>query len=86
MISGFLSRVLRTVFKLALVVFTVSLVLGLIVFAVVATLLASVWSLVTGRRPAVFTTFTQFRQAAQQFRQRPPFGGEPPAGGSVAAA
>ena len=83
---------LRTALKLALVVFTVSLVLGLIVFALAATLLSSVWSLVTGRRPAVVTTFMRFRQASQQFRQfrqyrqSPPFGGDDAVGGGGAAA
>jgi hypothetical protein len=87
--SDWLSAALRTVLKLALVVFTVPLVLGLIVFALAATLLSSVWALVTGRRPAVVTTFMRFRQASQQFRQyrqSPPFGSDGAVGGGGAAA
>jgi hypothetical protein len=33
-----------------------------------AALLMLVWSLLTGRKPAVFTTFTRFRDMSRQFQ------------------
>lgn len=67
--SALLAGVLRGVFRVALLVFTVSLVISLIFLAVVATVATVLWSLLTGRKPAAYTTFMRFRQTAQQFRQ-----------------
>lgn len=67
-ILNFVGYVLRRVFKLILVVWVSLFALALLSLALAAALLTVLWSLLTGRRPALFTTFTRFRQASQQFR------------------
>jgi hypothetical protein len=67
--SALVTGVLRGVLRVALLVFTVSLIISLIFLALVATVFTVLWSLLTGRKPAAYTTFTRFRQSAQQFRQ-----------------
>jgi hypothetical protein len=67
--SALVTGVLRGVLRLALLVFTVSLIISLIFLALVATVFTVLWALLTGRKPAAYTTFTRFRQSAQQFRQ-----------------
>ena len=67
-ILNFVAHVLRRVFKLFLVVWVSLFALALLSLALTAALLTVLWSLLTGRRPALFTTFTRFRQASQQFR------------------
>jgi hypothetical protein len=67
--SALLAGVLRGVFRVALLVFTVSLIISLIFLAIVATVVTVLWSLLTGRKPAAYTTFMRFRQTAQQVRQ-----------------
>ena len=54
--------VLRLVLPLAAGVFALSLLTAVLV----AVLLTALWSLLTGRKPAMFTTFTRFRQASRQ--------------------
>lgn len=68
-IFDFLARVLRRVLKLALFLLAGAFALGLVSLVLAAVLLNAVWSLMMGRKPAVFTTFTRFRQATQSFRQ-----------------
>ena len=80
-LSVLVAGVLRGVLRLALLVFTVSLLISLIFVALVATVFTVLWSLLTGRKPAAYTTFMRFRQSAQQFRQ----GGWPARGGSGSA-
>ena len=62
-------RVIRSVLRLVL--FLAAAVFGLSLLAAVlgAVVLTALWSLLTGRKPAVFTTFTRFRQATRQFKQ-----------------
>lgn len=60
--------VLRGVVKVALLALTVVFLLGVLCMGLALALVAVIRFLVTGRRPAVFATFTQFNQAAQQFR------------------
>jgi hypothetical protein len=67
LIPSLVSGVLRTVIKLAFLVFTALFVLTVLVIGLTAALLTVLWSLVTGRKPALFTNFTRFRQAAQPF-------------------
>jgi uncharacterized membrane protein YgcG len=67
-LSVLVTGVLRGVLRLALLVFTVSLIISLIFVAIVATVFTVLWALLTGRKPAAYTTFTRFRQSAQQFR------------------
>ncbi|MDR7308591.1 hypothetical protein [Rhodoferax saidenbachensis] len=64
---NFVAQVLRRVFKLVLVVWVSLFALALLSLAVTAALLTVLWSLLRGRKPALFTTFTRFRQASQQF-------------------
>ncbi|MBS3911003.1 MAG: hypothetical protein KGZ70_04085 [Hydrogenophaga sp.] len=65
--SDFLGRVVsgivKLVFGLALAIFVLSLLLA--VLAVV--LVASVWSLLTGRKPAPVVMFNHFRQTSQRY-------------------
>ncbi|OGB34024.1 MAG: hypothetical protein A3F78_17060 [Burkholderiales bacterium RIFCSPLOWO2_12_FULL_61_40] len=58
------------------------LMLCLLSIVLTMVLVSMVGSLLTGRRPAVFTTFTRFHQASQQFRQgiRPGHGASAPEG------
>jgi uncharacterized membrane protein YgcG len=65
---NFVAHVLRRVFKLVLVVWVSLFALALLSLAVTAALLTVLWSLLRGRKPALFTTLTRFRQASQQFR------------------
>jgi len=57
------SGIIKLVFGLALAVFVLSLLLA--VLAVV--LVASLWALVTGRKPAPVVMFNHFRQASQRY-------------------
>lgn len=60
--------ILRGLIKLALIAITILFVLGVLCIGLVLVLAAVIRYVLTGRKPAVVTTFTQFRQAAQQFR------------------
>ena len=78
----FVGQVMRSVLRLVLLLaagFALSLLRHLVP-------LLTARSLLTGRKPAMFTTFTRFRQASRQFRQGPwspqggaAGGGAPPA-------
>jgi hypothetical protein len=79
-----LKSVLRGLFKLALIVLTFSLGVAFLLAAIAVVAISALWSLLCGRKPAIYTTFTQFRQASQAFRQggawpgqRPPPGVNP---------
>jgi hypothetical protein len=67
MISSLISGILRTLIKLAFLIFTGLFVLTVLVIGIAAALMTVLWSLVTGRKPALVTHFTRFRQAAQPF-------------------
>jgi hypothetical protein len=64
----FATGVLRGVVKVALLALTVVFVLGVLCIGLALSLVAVIRFVLTGRKPAVFATFTQFNQAAQQFR------------------
>lgn len=68
-VFDFLTRTLRRVLKLTLFLLAGAFALGLVAVVLAAVLLNAVWSLMMGRKPAVFTTFARFRQATQVFRQ-----------------
>ena len=53
---------------MALMALTVVFVLGVLCIGLVLALALVIRFLLTGRKPAVFTTYTRFTQAAQQFR------------------
>jgi hypothetical protein len=63
------SRVLRGLLKLFMVLAGAVFFLSLLIFIFGAVLITIVWSLLRGRRPAVFTTVSRFRQASQHLRQ-----------------
>lgn len=82
----FVGQVMRSVLRLVLLLAAGVFALSLLTAVLVAVLLTALWSLLTGRKPAMFTTFTRFRQASRQFRQGPwspqggaAGGGAPPA-------
>ena len=64
-----MGQILRSLLRLVLFLAAGVFMLSLLAAILGAVLLTAMWSLLTGRKPAVFTTFTRFRQATQQFRQ-----------------
>lgn len=64
-----LGSLLRALFRLAVLVLAGLLVLGLLFIGSVAALLTALWLVLTGRKPAILSTFMRFQQAAQPFRQ-----------------
>lgn len=77
------ASILRGAVKLVLLVFAAVFALSVLCAGLLVVAFMVVRFLLTGRKPAVVTTFTRFNQAAQQFRPgfRPGF-----APGSAAAA
>lgn len=67
-LADLLSAVLRTVFKLALLAAALVFILSLLCVALVSVVVVLVKALLTGRKPALVTTFSRFTQASQQFR------------------
>jgi len=65
----FLARFVRSMLRLVLLLAAGVFALSLLTAVLGAVLLNALWSLITGRKPAVVTTFTRFRQASRQFRQ-----------------
>jgi hypothetical protein len=74
------ARIIQAMIGLALGIFTGLLVMGVFLIAMAAVLLAVMWSLLTGRKPAVFSTFSRFRRASHQFRPARGSGRSRPAG------
>jgi hypothetical protein len=79
-----LASVLRGLLKLALLLLTFVLGMAFLFAAIAVVVVSALWSLLRGRKPAIYTTYTQFRQASQAFRQggawpgqRPPPVGDP---------
>lgn len=68
-VSEFLNAVFRTVLKLTFVVASGILVLSFLAAALVVVLAVSLWSLITGRKPAPVMMFDQFRARSRQFSQ-----------------
>lgn len=67
-IFGYLDSIVRTFLRLAVFVLAGLLVLGLLFIGAVAALLTALWFVLTGRKPAMVSTFMRFRQASQSFR------------------
>jgi hypothetical protein len=78
--ADFVGGILRGAVKLALLALTAIFVLGVLCIGLLAVLVAVIRFLLTGRKPAVVTTFSRFNQAAQQFRP----GGWPKQGAGAA--
>lgn len=68
-VSDFLSRVLRGALKLALLLAATVFILSFLAAALVAVLLMSLWSLVTGRKPAPVVMFSRMRAQSQRVTQ-----------------
>ncbi|MCY1369384.1 hypothetical protein D9M69_564210 [compost metagenome] len=67
--ADFLTRVLRGVLKLALVLAAGVFVLSFLLAAIVVVLGVSLWSLLTGRKPAPVVMFSRMRQNSQRYAQ-----------------
>lgn len=65
----FFGRVLRGLFKLALGLAGLVFLLSLLAATLVVVLGVSIWSLLTGRKPAPAVLFTRFRQSSQRYSQ-----------------
>lgn len=68
LIFDLVGGILGGVVKVALLAFTAVFVLGVLCVGLIVVLATVIRFLLTGRKPAVFSTFTQFSQAAQQYR------------------
>lgn len=68
LISNFVGGILRGVAKVVLLALTVVFVLGVLCVGLIVVLATAIRFLLTGRKPAVFNTFSQFSQAAQHYR------------------
>jgi len=73
----FVGRVMRGVLRLVLFLAAGVFALSFLVAVLGAVVLTALWSLLTGRKPAIITTFTRFRQASQQFQKFQQRGGSP---------
>jgi hypothetical protein len=84
-VLAFVSRLLRSILRLSLVLLGLLFVAALLCIGLSAALLTVLWSLLTGRKPQAWTTFTRFRQAAQPFQQwaRPGAPGQPARGDDI---
>ncbi len=67
--ADFVGGILRGAVRVVLLALTAIFVLGVLCIGLLAVLLAVIRFLLTGRKPAVVTTFARFNQAARQFGQ-----------------
>ncbi len=65
--TNFLGRLLAGAIKLLLVLAASVFVVGFLMVALVAVVLVSLWSLVTGRKPAPVVMFTRMREQSQRY-------------------
>ena len=68
-VSDFLLRALKGVLKLVLVLAAAVFVFSFLLAALFAVLGMSLWSLVTGRKPAPVVMFSRMRERSQQYTQ-----------------
>ncbi len=68
LLSEIMSGILRGLVKVVVLVLSTMLVLSVLCVGLVVVLATAIRFVLTGRKPAVFTTFTHFNQAARQFR------------------
>jgi hypothetical protein len=68
LISDLISGILWGAAKVALLAFAVMFVVATLCIGLILMLTHVIWFLLTGRKPAVFATYTRFNQAAQQLR------------------
>ena len=62
-------RILRGLLKLTMLALAGALVFALLSFALVWLVFVVLWSLLTGRKPAIFTTVSRFRQTSDNLRK-----------------
>ncbi len=74
-IQQLFNRLIGAAFKLVLAVAAAVFLLSLLAAALVAVLGVTLWSLLTGRKPAPAMVFGQFRQASERYTGRPWPGG-----------
>lgn len=67
--TDFLARVLRGILRLALVLAAVVFVVSFLLAALFIVLLVSLWSLITGRKPAPVVMFSRMREQSQRYAQ-----------------
>ena len=68
-LTDFLGRVLRGLIKLTLVLAAGVFVISFLLAAIVVVLLVSLWSLITGRKPAPVVMFSRMRERSQRYTQ-----------------
>lgn len=68
-VSDLLSRIFRGALKLVLVLAAMVFVLSFLLAALVAVLVMSAWSLITGRKPAPVVMFSRMREQSRQYTQ-----------------
>lgn len=68
-ITDFFARLLRGVFKLLLVAAALVFVFSFLLAALFVVLVVSLWSLVTGRKPAPVVMFSRMREQSQRYTQ-----------------
>ncbi len=67
--TDFLARLLRGVFKLALLLAGLVFVFSFLLAALAVVLVVSLWSLITGRKPAPVVMFSRMREQSQRYTQ-----------------
>jgi hypothetical protein len=67
--SDLAARVFGGVLKLVLVLAAVVFVISFLLAALVVVLLVSLWSLITGRKPAPVVLFSRMREQSQRYTQ-----------------
>lgn len=68
-LSGFLNRLLGGLIKLVLVIAASVFVVSFLLAALVVVLVMSLWSLITGRKPAPMVMFGRMREQSQRYSQ-----------------
>jgi hypothetical protein len=68
-LSAFFSRVLSGLLKLVLVIAASVFVISFLIAALVVVLAVSLWSLITGRKPAPVVMFGRMREQSQRYTQ-----------------
>lgn len=68
-VSDLLSRIFRGALKLVLVLAAMVFVLSFLLAALIAVLGMSLWSLITGRKPAPVVMFSRMREQSRQYTQ-----------------
>ena len=68
-LSDFLGRVINGLFKLVLLIAASIFVISFLLAALVVVLAVSLWSLITGRKPAPVVMFSRMREQSQRYTQ-----------------